>query len=130
MQTHTHTKCTETAQRVTFNYSSHAQKGLHASTQTNPALDFLNKLTWMTSSCRGGIPGKPLLFFYSSTPAKYFTVFPLFFFLNFFGLLQASQPSPVRCFLLCNSCISSHFIRSSLDLFFFLSYSLSPFLYS
>lgn len=77
MQTHTHTKCTETAQRVTFNYSSHAQQSLHAH-KNNPALDFLNKLTWATSSSMGGIPGKPLLFFYSSTPAKYFTVFFLF----------------------------------------------------
>lgn len=118
MQTHTHTKCTETAQRVTFNYSSHAQQSLHAH-KNNPALDFLNKLTWATSSSMGGIPGKPLLFFCSSTPAKYFTVFfSLFFFLYFFVLLQASQPSPVYCLLLCNSCLSSHFILSSLHPFF------------
>lgn len=118
MQTHTHTKCTETAQRVTFNYSSHAQQSLHAH-KNNPALDFLNKLTWATSSSMGGIPGKPLLFFCSSTPAKYFTVFfSLFFFLCFFVLLQASQPSPVYCLLLCNSCLSSHFILSSLHPFF------------
>lgn len=116
MQTHTHTKCTETAQRVTFNYSSHAQQSLHAH-KNNPALDFLNKLTWATSSSMGGIPGKPLLFFYSSTQVFY-CFFSLFFFLYFFVLLQASQPSPVYCLLLCNSCLSSHFILSSLHPFF------------
>lgn len=129
MQTHTHTKCTETAQRVTFNYSSHAQQSLHAH-KNNPALDFLNKLTWATSSSMGGIPGKPLLFFYSSTPAKYFTVF--FLFSSSFTSLFSFRLHNLHLFI-ASSYVTlasppiSYFPPSIL--FFFLSYSLSPLLY-